>query len=185
VEPVKRLEDAIMAAGRLRDSGHDVCLSLVGEGDPAYSGRLRSVVEAEGLGGIVRFVGPLRHGPELFRWYRESHVLVVCSASEGSPKVIIEAMANGVPVVATSVGGVPWLIGSDCGTLVPPGDPDRLATAIADIYERPDLWRRMSGAAASRASTMTMERTGELLEAAVAGARPPSRRRGARRAEGP
>lgn len=60
-------------------------------------------------------------------------VLVVPSRSEGSPNVVLEAFARGIPVVATRVGGTPELLADDRGTLVPPNDPGALAAAIRDV----------------------------------------------------
>jgi len=71
--------------------------------------------------------------------------LVITSHNEGTPVSLIEALAAGVPVVSTAVGGVPDLLrGGAYGVLVPPGDPDRLAGAVTGALEargsaRPDV----------------------------------------------
>lgn len=63
--------------------------------------------------------------------------LVVPSRSEGSPNVILEAFARQVPIVATSVGGIPELVGSGRGVLVPTEDPEALAAAILRVVAQP------------------------------------------------
>ena len=81
-------------------------------------------------------------------------VVAVPSVSEGTPLVVLEAMAAGVPVVASSVGGIPDQIrpGHE-GILVPPGDPDALARALIKILREPELARRMGEAGRLRAGT--------------------------------
>ena len=66
-----------------------------------------------------------------------SHVFVLPSHAEGQPVAVLEAMVAGVPVVATTVGGLPSLLSDDAGVLVPPRDPDRLACALIDLLRDP------------------------------------------------
>ena len=74
--------------------------------------------------------------PEL---YAASDALVLSSAWEGMPGVVLEAMASKKPVVSTSVGAVPELLVGDAGRfLVPPGDPVALADAMERMMELPD-----------------------------------------------
>ncbi|WP_407691110.1 glycosyltransferase [Rubrobacter marinus] len=81
-------------------------------------------------------------------------VVAVPSVSEGTPLVVLEAMAAGVPVVASSVGGIPDQIrpGSE-GILVPPGDPRALGDGLLEVLRDPELARRMGEAGRLRAST--------------------------------
>jgi glycosyltransferase involved in cell wall biosynthesis len=125
----KGLPTLIDAAAILRQSVPDVVVAIVGEGP--QRGRLVELVEAAGLSGTVRILGPSDDGPgEL----AAADVVVVTSVWESGPLVVSEAMALGCPVVSTPVGFVPALISDgDTGRLVPVGDAPATAAALADI----------------------------------------------------
>jgi glycosyltransferase involved in cell wall biosynthesis len=75
-------------------------------------------------------------------------VFVMPSFTEGTPNCIIEAMANGKPIIASAVGGIPDMIDSDSGILVPPGDTEALSNAMTQLAQDPD--RRLSMGRAAR-----------------------------------
>lgn len=111
----------------------DATLLVIGDGPLA--GELAAVTRP--LGERVRLVPrqPLERVPS---YMAAADILVLPSHSEGTPNVVLEALASGRRVVATSVGGVPDLITNESlGTLVPPRDPDALASAIATALRRP------------------------------------------------
>src|SRR5262249_25614615 len=95
----------------------DAMANIIGEG------HLRAALEQTardlGVADRVRFLGT-RDDPEVF--YRQVDLVVLTSRNEGTPLTILEAMAAGVPVLSTAVGGVPDLLGHDRGVMVPPGD---------------------------------------------------------------
>jgi glycosyltransferase involved in cell wall biosynthesis len=62
-------------------------------------------------------------------------VLVVPSRAESLPYIVLEAAAVGLPMLATSVGGIPEIFGPDAGVLIPPGDPEALANAIGHALQ--------------------------------------------------
>ena len=105
-----------------------------GSGPEAHAERLRGLVRAHGLAARVEFAGPLT-GDALEAAYTGSDLLVLPSRAETYGMVVTEALARGIPVAATEVGGVPEALGLDAdgrrpGMLVPPGDPVALAVAL-------------------------------------------------------
>lgn len=82
----------------------------------------------------VHFAGMI---PDAGRLVRAFDAVVLSSRTEGTPIVALEAMAAGVPVVATAVGGVPDLLADGAGVLVPPEDPGALARAVVDLLADP------------------------------------------------
>jgi len=106
-------------------------LELVGDGE--LRADLEARAQALGLGESVRFRGELPK-EEVAALMRRVHVFVLPSLFENLPCVLIEAMASGLPCVATAVGGVPELLGEH-GLLCPPGDPPALARAIAGALD--------------------------------------------------
>ena len=77
-------------------------------------------------------------------------VFVLPSFAEGTPNGIIEAMAHGVPVIASNVGGIPDIVDADSGILVPPGDAAALADAMATLANDPKRRNEMGAAARER-----------------------------------
>jgi glycosyltransferase involved in cell wall biosynthesis len=108
------------------------------EGD--YSGVLHDQVNRLGLEGHVRFLGPLSHDALQVRLCA-ADVFVLASSNEGWANVLLEAMACGLPVVATDVGGNAQVVsGPQLGRIVPFGDAPALEAAIADALSQP--WER-------------------------------------------
>jgi glycosyltransferase involved in cell wall biosynthesis len=142
--PRKGAAVLIEALAHLRAEGRDPRLDIVGDGPERDS--LAARVAARGLGGAVRFLGPLDEAG-VARAMGRAGIVVVPSLEEGLPAVIMEAMASRLPVVASGVDAIPELVrDGETGLLVPPGDPDRLARAIAHLLDRPELARRMGDA---------------------------------------
>ncbi|QEC46435.1 glycosyltransferase family 4 protein [Baekduia soli] len=126
--------------------------------DPAFADSVRRRARAGGLGDRVRFPGP-RTGPQLQRAYAAADLLVLASHAETYGMVVTEALARGVPVLATDVGGVPEALGhADDGTrpglLVAPGDPAALGTALRAWLLDDGLRRRLRRAARRRRAAL-------------------------------
>lgn len=122
-------------------------IRAVGEGPerPALEAKIAEC----GLDGVLRLEGTV---PDASRLYLEVQFGLLASHEEGFPNAILEAMAAGVPVVATAVGGVPEMVEHEVtGLLVPPRRPAALAEAIARIASDPRLRVRLGREARERA----------------------------------
>jgi glycosyltransferase involved in cell wall biosynthesis len=136
---VKRTDDVLRGFRRLLDRHDDAYLCLVGDGPDRQ--RLERLAHELGVVRRCLFVG---YQEDVAAFYDAMDVLVLPSANEGTPVSVIEAMAAGLPIVATRVGGVPDVVrdGVD-GFLVPPGDVEALAERLAELAHDPELRRRL------------------------------------------
>jgi glycosyltransferase involved in cell wall biosynthesis len=172
------------------DKGHDVLLDAlttmtdlswrcvcVGslERDPAFVEALRRRTLDGGLGDRVCFAGP-RTGAALDRTYAAADVMVLASRAETYGMVVIEALARGLPVVATDVGGLTEAVGRDTaatrtGLLVPPDDPAALGAALRAWLGDAELRRQLRhGACERRKSLSTWSTTTSVIARVLAGA---------------
>jgi glycosyltransferase involved in cell wall biosynthesis len=143
---IKRLDDTIRAFARLRDSGVDARLCLVGDGPDraAVEGQLTEL-------GIARETLLPGYQRDIGSYLAFFDTLLLTSENEGTPVVAIEALAAGRPVVATAVGGVPDVVshGHD-GLLTEVGDIDALAAALGRLAADPELRHQMGEAGRER-----------------------------------
>jgi glycosyltransferase involved in cell wall biosynthesis len=168
----KRHGDYFRAARAVLDRHPDVYFACVGEplrdnqqGADDYYREMRELLASLGLGGRVILAGQQDDMPAV---YSACDVTVLSSSREGTPNVLLESMACGVPVVATSVADNAVIVRDGAtGFLVPCGDVARIAEAIGRLVADPDL-RRQMGAAARRwvvdeFSTATLARRTEAV----------------------
>lgn len=145
LDPIKDHPTLFQAFDRLRDKVPDARLLVVGDGPE------RARLESLAGEGVI-FLGDRADVPEILR---ALDLFVLSSRNEGVSNTILEAMATGLPVVATRVGGNPELVkDGQTGTLVPTGDPVALAQALAAYAASPQ--RRVAGGATGR--TWAVER---------------------------
>ena len=143
LRPEKAHEVLIAAVARLRPAWPDVRLRLIGDGPREAA--LRQIAGEYGLLDCVEFLGHRDDVPALLR---EADVFALPSRSEASPNAVLEAMAAGVPVVASDVGGIPEAITPGLtGILVPPGDDEALAGALGHLFSDPLQAERLGLAA--------------------------------------
>jgi glycosyltransferase involved in cell wall biosynthesis len=133
VQETKGISELLAALAQARAHAAAVPVDVVGDGPGREHYRERA--EQLGLAGLVRFRGALPHR-EVAAAMRDASFLVHASHWENLPNVLIEALACGLPVVATDVGGVPEIVRPDEGILVPPRDVPALARAIGEMRER-------------------------------------------------
>jgi len=134
----------VSALARLDDP--TVRLSMLGDGPKAAALRGGGAAAA-GVAERVTWHGVV---PAAGRLLRAFDVFVLSSRTEGTPMVLFEAMAAGVPVVTTAVGGVPDVVSDTEALLVPPNDPAALAAAISAVLGDPAGARRRAEAARRR-----------------------------------
>jgi glycosyltransferase involved in cell wall biosynthesis len=146
-QPYKGVDVLIEALRRAIHGGSRIRLTVVGDG------RLRGAYERQaidsGLSEAVSFVGLVPPVEGVRAVLAETDCFILASRTEGLPRAIIEAMAQAVPCIATSVGGVPELLPPE--DLVPPGDVAALAAAIEDVAGDPGRLTRMSAENLQRA----------------------------------
>jgi glycosyltransferase involved in cell wall biosynthesis len=128
----------VEAAGLLKAAGFDVELTFVGSGEEQPA--LEAQAEQLGLGGATRFLGYVPFGRDLLDLYSEADLFALPAvAGEGLPKVLVEAMSQGVPVVATDVGSSRHLLEeAETGWVVAPADAAALAAGLRKIIEDAD-----------------------------------------------
>ena len=133
--PIKGVDVLVDAWGILRDRGFLVendCLVIIGEGELRRALEMRAL--NANLDGHVRWLGELPHS-EIARQMARATILCLGSYNEGTPNVVIEALASGIPVVTTRVGGLPDVVIEGVnGFMVPPGEPALLADGIASAF---------------------------------------------------
>ncbi len=124
----------------------DFQLKIVGDG-PERAG-MEKLIEELGLGGCVQLLGERTDVPDLLR---EAGFFVSSSLTEGISLTLLEAMAVGLPIIATAVGGNPEIVvEGKTGHLVPSQNPIALAEAIVTICCQPSKWREMGKAGRER-----------------------------------
>jgi glycosyltransferase involved in cell wall biosynthesis len=168
LEPVKGLDVFLRAAARLGAGHEDLRFALFGTGS-AEEG-LRALARSLGIAERVEFPGHLPQYEALERL----GVFVLSSHMENCPMALLEAMAAGVPAVATTVGGVPEVAVDGTAQLVDPGDEAALAAAIEQLLEDPGLRQRQVAAARERildrfTAAGTARATTALYEALLGG----------------
>lgn len=141
LQPLKGVGVLIESIAAVRRSGSSIRLEIVGRGPE--EARLTSQVKELGLEDAVTFSGwvPNDLVPEKMR---SSDVFVLPSFQEGMPNAVLQAMACGLPIVATAISSIPALVEDGVnGFLVPPGDMDALAAAVSRLALDRPLRERM------------------------------------------
>lgn len=175
-----RLVQALAAAADLPWTC--TCVGGLGQ-DPEYVAHLRALIEENGLKDRIHLVGP-QAGAELDASYNSADLMVLTSYAETYGMAVTEALARGIPVLATDVGGVPEAVGRAPdggvpGILVPPEDPAALAAELRGWFGEADVRRRLKAAARRRRSALDGWATTARSLAGVLGRLPGEPRRAA------
>jgi glycosyltransferase involved in cell wall biosynthesis len=160
--PFTRREPVVLCVARLVEDKDHACLldafakllghmpearlRLVGEGPLEAQVRAR-MMEAP-LAGKVEM---LPAATDVAACYRTARVFALSSRQEGMPNALLEAMAGGLPAVATQVGGIPFLLREENGLMIPAGDAGSLAQGLLRVLRDSDLAQRMGKAGRERA----------------------------------
>ncbi len=143
--------DLLRAFKILSDTNRNISARLVIVGDGPERENLETTAALLGLSDRVLFTGQVNN---VSVYFAAADILVNPSHSEGSPYVLLEAMAAGLPIVATAVGGVPEMIeNNETGLLVPANDPQAMADAIARVLCDGQLARRLTTSASALVTT--------------------------------
>ena len=158
VSPHKGQDLLVEALAALGDLDWHCVLAGPLDRDPDFVRQLRDRITDLDYHHRFRLTGILT-GTALSHAYSTADVLVAPSRSETYGMTVTEALAHGLPVIAAAVGGLPEALGSAAdgtppGQLVPPGDPDALAAALAEWLTDEDHRRRLRGAAQERRLTL-------------------------------
>lgn len=140
----KNIEGLLRAFARVSERVPNARLVIVGPTpDPVYQREILEMVKTLHLGTTVVFRG-LVENRELLSELIQSQCLVLFSHEETSPTIIAQAMAAGLPVVASGVGGIPEMISNgENGFLVNPGDEQNLSARLIELLQSPELCKRM------------------------------------------
>jgi glycosyltransferase involved in cell wall biosynthesis len=153
IVPRKGYDVLIAALAMLTDLKWHLTIAGDRSRDPQAAAKLDEDIRRFGLGERVSVLGAVsdEHLAEL---YLEADLFTLASRYEGYGMVLSEAVAHGLPIVATNAGAIPDTVPAGAGVLVPSDDADALATALRRVIESPDERHRM--AAASREAARTL-----------------------------
>lgn len=133
-------------------------------GDGTLRAELETKARKLGVFSRTKFLGYVPQGNRLLRIYRGSNLFVLPSLQEQQGKVLLEAMSNGIPVVATDVGGVPTVVQHGWnGLLVPAGDAHALTSAISRVIKDEPLRKHLIANGLEYARQHTVERETERM----------------------
>ncbi len=147
--PLKGLNFLLEAVAQIRKS-RPIHLTVIGQ--PKQNGIIENLVVKLGVGDVVHFTGRIDN-EDFADYYAKSTIAVVPSLYEGFGIPAAEAMACGVPLISTSGGALPEVVG-DAGMIVPPGDADALARAISHLLDSSDDRKKYAQAGLARVNSV-------------------------------
>ena len=137
LEPIYDIDTALRVLQQVRKSFPGATMTICGSGPERA--RLEALAQALEIESAVVFTGRVEN-EQIAGLYQSADVMVNPSLADNMPNSVLEALASGVPVVSTRVGGVPYLVQHEkTALLVPPGDVDAMAKAVIRVLETPEL----------------------------------------------
>jgi len=167
LSPAKGFDVLLPAFAEAHQCDPRLRLTVVGDGGDR--GALRELRSRLGLEQAVNFTGSLSRA-EIGALLQRAHLFALASRAENLTVAVIEALASGLPVVVTDVGGHPELVDEELGRLVPSEDPSAFAKALLEVVASLDSFDR-AGIAARTRERYSVERVGGELAAVYAAAR--------------
>ncbi|WP_206613436.1 glycosyltransferase family 4 protein [Parahaliea mediterranea] len=153
LEPIYGLDTAIRALAHLQKARPGSTLTIAGSGPQRAA--LEALAAELGLAGAVYFAGRLSR-EEIAALYAQSDVLLNPARVDNMPNSVLEAMACGLPVVSTAVGGVPYIIDDGAtGLLVAPDAPEAMAEAVLQLVDDAARYRAIAAAALAQTRAYT------------------------------
>jgi glycosyltransferase involved in cell wall biosynthesis len=142
----------------LKNDGYNITLNVIGYGK--YRGFFEGYLNDLNLKEEVCFSGKLSSGVEIFKCMEKADIFILPSRQEGLPRALIEAMSQGMPAIATRVGGTHELIDSQC--IVEPESPKELAHKIIELIETKGLCDELSMQNLEKASEYSSENVSQI-----------------------
>ncbi len=138
----KGLEYLITALRLVQGKGYDVKLNIVGSGEEADV--LRRLANQLGIADYVKFRGFIAHGSKLWDIYRASDIFVLPTLTEGFPRVLYEAMGQGLPIISTNVGGISGILTNEENALIiPPRNSGAISESVIRLGADRKLRRKL------------------------------------------
>lgn len=168
LEPIYDIDTALQVLRRVRETFPLATMTVCGSGPE--QDRLVALAGTLGIGQAVVFSGRVEN-EQMAALYHLADVMLNPSLADNMPISVLEALASGVPVVTTRVGGVPHLVEHEkTALLVPPGDVDTMANAVIRVLEDRDLVSRMVTAGLTEIQQYTWPAVRERLQTVYADA---------------
>ncbi|MFT5334039.1 MAG: glycosyltransferase involved in cell wall biosynthesis [Halioglobus sp.] len=143
LEAIYGIDTAIRAIGLAREQIPDIQLQIAGNGP--QRAELENLVAALGLEQHVNFVGRIGAG-QIVEFYQSANVMLNPTTVDNMPNSVLEALACGVPVVTTNVGGIPYIVEhEETALMVPVGDFQKMAEHVVRLYNSPELVQKLIG----------------------------------------
>jgi glycosyltransferase involved in cell wall biosynthesis len=144
LEPIYDIDTALRVLQQVRKSFPEASITICGSGPERD--RLVALAQALEIESAVVFTGRVDN-EQIAALYQSADVMVNPSLADNMPNSVLEALASGVPVVSTEVGGVPYLVQHEkTALLVPVSDVDAMAKAVIRVLETPELAARLAAA---------------------------------------